>query len=55
MARYFNDVYRTFNEYMLIPGLSTKECFPQNVSLKTPLVKYRKGTVPELELNIPFV
>ncbi|MBL7967805.1 MAG: IMP dehydrogenase [Prolixibacteraceae bacterium] len=55
MARYFNDVSRTFNEYLLIPGLTTKECFPQNVSLKTPLVKYQKGSAPELELNIPFV
>jgi len=55
MARYFNDVSRTFNEYLLIPGLTTKACFPQNVSLKTPLVKFQKGTVPELELNIPFV
>lgn len=55
MARYFNDVSRTFNEYLLIPGLTTKKCFPQNVSLKTPLVKYEKGAAPELELNIPFV
>ncbi len=55
MARYFNHVSRTFNEYLLIPGLSTKDCHPQNVSLKTPLVKYEKGAKPELELNIPFV
>jgi len=55
MARYFNHVSRTFNEYLLIPGLSTKDCYPQNVSLKTPLVKYQKGANPELELNIPFV
>jgi IMP dehydrogenase len=55
MARYFNHVSRTFNEYLLIPGLSTKACYPQNVSLKTPLVKYQKGSAPELELNIPFV
>ena len=34
MARYFNDVSRTFNEYLLIPGLTTKECFPQNVVIK---------------------
>ena len=52
MARYFNDVSRTFNEYLLIPGLTTKVCFPENVSLKTPLVRYQKGTTPELELNI---
>jgi IMP dehydrogenase len=55
MARYFNHVSRTFNEYLLIPGLTSKECFPANVSLKTPLVKYSKGSAPGLELNIPFV
>lgn len=55
MAQYFNEVSRTFNEYLLIPGLTTKECTPNNVSLKAPLVKYRKGETPSLELNVPFV
>ena len=55
MARYFNHVSRTFNEYLLIPGLTTKECYPDNISLKTPLVRFHKGETPELELNIPFV
>lgn len=55
MARYFDHVSRTFNEYLLIPGLTTKECYPANISLKTPLVRYHKGEQPELELNIPFV
>jgi IMP dehydrogenase len=55
MARYFNHVSRTFNEYLLIPGLTTKDCYPENVSLKTPLVRFHKGSAPELELNIPFV
>ena len=55
MAQYFNDVSRTFSEYLLIPGLTTKACVPGNVSLKTPLVKYRKGEKPAFELNIPFV
>jgi IMP dehydrogenase len=55
MARYFNHVSRTFNEYLLIPGLTTKECYPENISLKTPLVKFSKGSAPDLELNIPFV
>jgi len=55
MARYFNHVSRTFNEYLLIPGLTTKECYPENISLKTPLVRYNRGESPELELNIPFV
>ncbi|HEY3370125.1 MAG TPA: IMP dehydrogenase [Prolixibacteraceae bacterium] len=55
MARYFNHVSRTFNEYLLIPGLTTKDCYPENISLKTPLVRFHKGQTPELELNIPFV
>ena len=41
MAIYLNDVSRTFGEYLLIPGLTTKECIPANVSLKTPLVKFK--------------
>lgn len=55
MAQYFNDVSRTFNEYLLIPGLTTKACNPANVSLKVPLVKYRKGEKSDIELNIPTV
>ncbi|TAJ11088.1 IMP dehydrogenase [Marinilabiliaceae bacterium JC017] len=55
MAQIINDISRTFNEYLLIPGLTTKKCFPDNVSLKTPLVKYKKGQAPEIELNTPFV
>ncbi len=54
MANYFEDVSRTFNEYLLIPGLTRKECTPGNVSLKTPLVKFKKGEEPGLTLNIPF-
>lgn len=54
MARYFEDVSRTFNEYLLVPGLTCKSCTPGNVSLKTPLVKHDKGTDPDLHLNIPF-
>ncbi len=55
MAQYFNDVSRTFNEYLLIPGLTTKDCFPANVSLKVPLVKFAKGDKSDIELNIPAV
>ena len=55
MAVYLNDVSRTFGEYLLIPGLTTKACIPTNVSLKTPLVKFKKGEKPAIELNIPFV
>lgn len=55
MAIYLNDVSRTFGEYLLIPGLTTKQCVPTNVSLKTPLAKYKDGEKSAIELNIPFV
>lgn len=55
MAQYVNDVSRTFNEFLFIPGLTNRNCTPANVSLSTPLVRYRKGEQPELSLNIPFV
>ena len=55
MAKIFNDVSRTFGEYLLIPGLTTKQCTPNNVSLRTPLVKFKKGEEPAISLNIPFV
>ena len=55
MAVYLNDVSRTFGEYLLIPGLTTKACIPTNVSLKTPLVKFKAGEKPAIELSIPFV
>ena len=43
MATFINEPSHTFNEYLLIPGYSSAECIPANVSLKTPLVKFRKG------------
>ncbi len=55
MAKYSNEVSRTFSEYLLIPGLTTKKCNPSNVSLKTPLVRFKKEENPAIELNIPFV
>ncbi|MBP0990018.1 MAG: IMP dehydrogenase [Oscillospiraceae bacterium] len=55
MAYYFNEPSRTFNEYLLIPGYSSKECLPANVSLKTPLVRFKKGEESPITLNIPMV
>ncbi len=55
MGYYFSDVSRTFSEYLLIPGLTRKDCVPDNVSLKTPLLKFRKGEKPAIELSIPLV
>ena len=55
MAFYFEEPSRTFSEYLLVPGYSSKECLPANVSLKTPLVKFKKGESPRITLNIPMV
>ncbi len=55
MATFINDPSHTFNEYLLIPGYSSSECIPANVSLKTPLVKFKKGEKPAIEMNIPMV
>jgi len=55
MAQYFNEPSHTFNEYLLIPGYSSAECVPTNVSLKTPLTKFKKGEEPAISLNIPLV
>ena len=55
MANFINDVSRTFGEYLLIPGLTTKQCIPANVSLQTPLVKFKKEQAPRMKLNIPLV
>ncbi len=55
MATFITEPSRTFNEYLLIPGYSSSECIPANVSLRTPLVKFRRGEEPALHLNIPLV
>ena len=56
MAYFFSEPSRTFGEYLLVPGYSSSECVPTAVSLKTPLVKYRKGEEAcPLEMNIPMV
>lgn len=42
MAFYFEEPSHTFGEYLLVPGYSSKDCIPANVSLKTPVVKFKK-------------
>ena len=56
MAYYYPDPSHTFSEYLLVPGYTSEECVPDHVSLKTPLVKYRKGQEDcPISLNIPMV
>ena len=55
MAYYYPEPSHTFSEYLLVPGYSSEECIPDRVSLKTPLVKYRKGVEEcPISLNIPL-
>ncbi len=55
MAKFINEPSHTFNEYLLVPGYSSSECIPANVSLKTPLVRFKKGENPAISMNIPLV
>lgn len=55
MAYYFNEPSHTFSEYLLVPGYSSAECMTSNVSLKTPLVKFKKGEESAITMNIPMV
>lgn len=55
MATFFEGESHTFSEYLLVPGYSSSECIPDNVSLKTPLVRFKRGEEPSISLNIPMV
>lgn len=56
MAHIFDEPSRTFNEYLLVPGYSSTECRVENVTLRTPVVKFRKGEEESpIQMNIPMV
>ena len=55
MATFIQEPSHTFNEYLLIPGYSSSQCVPANVSLDTPLVRFRKGEKPAITMHIPMV
>lgn len=55
MAEIIDDISRTFNEYLLLPGLTTKKHVPHNVSLRTPIQRFKVKKGPGVCLNIPFV
>ena len=55
MAYFYPEASHTFNEYLLVPGYSGPDCIPTNVSLRTPLVRFRKGEEPAIAMNIPMV
>lgn len=53
MLKIYDELSRTFSEYLLIPKLTKKTDTSKNVSLKTPITKFKKGEKP-LEMEIPF-
>ncbi|MCI9264007.1 MAG: IMP dehydrogenase [Oscillospiraceae bacterium] len=55
MAYFFPEPCHTFAEYLLVPGYSSCDCQPGNVTLKTPLVRFHRGEEPPLSMNIPLV
>ena len=52
MAFFYDEPSHTFGEYLLVPGYSSEHCIPANVSLRTPLVKYKKGEEPSLTYKV---
>ena len=54
MATFFTEESHTFSEYLLVPGYSSSKNVPQNVSLRTPLVRYRRGEESSICLNVPL-
>ena len=55
MAYYYDKPSHTFSEYLLVPGYSGSQHIPSNVSLKTPLVKFKKGEESKITMNVPLV
>jgi IMP dehydrogenase len=55
MATIISDISRTFDEYLILPGLSTKQHVPQSIDLAVPITKYVRGEMPRASLNIPIV
>ena len=54
MATFFEGESHTFSEYLLVPGYSSTQNVPQNVTLKAPLVRYARGEQSAITLNIPM-
>lgn len=55
MAKFFKEVSRTFNEYLLVPGYSSDKHIPSSVDLSTPLIKYKKGEKSPITIKIPMI
>ncbi|MBW3015308.1 IMP dehydrogenase [Candidatus Woesearchaeota archaeon] len=50
-----NEPSRTFAEYRILPGLTTRESAQDNISLETDLLAYLDGEASPIVLNIPLI
>jgi IMP dehydrogenase len=55
MVKIFDEISRTFEEYLLVPNLTTKSCMPSNINLTTTITKYKNGVSQPKQINIPIV
>ena len=55
MATILPDISRTLNDFLLLTNLTTEKCIPSNVSLRTPLVKFKRGEEAKYYANVPMV
>jgi len=53
-VRILDEVSRSLNEYLLIPGLTGEDCTPANVSLSAPLVRHPVGAEAPLRVALPL-
>jgi IMP dehydrogenase len=55
MAKIFDEISRTFDEYLLIPNLTTRDCIPSKIDLSTTITKFKPGKSRPITINVPLV
>lgn len=55
MATYLDEMSRTFNEFLLLPNHTPRDCLPSTVSLDTCLTRHRVGESAAITLRAPLL
>jgi len=55
MVKIFDEISRTFEEYLLVPNLTTKQCIPSRIQLTTAVSRNKRKNSKPTNLNIPIV
>jgi IMP dehydrogenase len=53
-VKILDEVSRTLNEFLLVPGLTTAACTPDTVDLGAPLVRHRVGEAAAIRVATPL-